>query len=372
MSFLPRRVLEGRRVVSEKRGSPVKRWLAAAATGTVGQSLFRPLVRNRVGVFMLHRFSDPELGVTGHDPELLRRSLDLFRRKNVPLLSLEAVVAGIERGAIGEGVAFTVDDGYSDFDRVGAAIFREFDCPVTVFPCTGFVDGAFWFWWDRLAFAFSKTDCESVSIPELGLVLKLKTRIEAQASLHEATERIKELPEGDRSGWVEHLLGELDVEIPLHPPSNYRPMTWDRMRDLSSELISFGPHTVHHPSLATGTMSLIHEEISVSYRRLKEEILDPLPVFCYPYGTPFDVSAEARSIVQSLGLQGAVTAVPQYVSVDQNEGTDPFLIGRFPMPNNAVDLRQVVFGFQRFKEILRSGLGVGSNLRQTVRKPESR
>ncbi|MFO8174916.1 MAG: polysaccharide deacetylase family protein [Longimicrobiales bacterium] len=304
---------------------------------------------------MLHRFSDPDLGVTGHDPELLRKSLDLLRRKNVPLLSLEEVVAGVRRGAVGRGVAFTVDDGYSDFDRVGAEIFQEFDCPVTVFPCTGFIDGLFWFWWDRLAFAFLNTERDRISAPELDLTLNLETRAGTAISLSLATERIKTLPDGDRKGWVDYILEELDVEIPTRPPSRYRPMTWGRIRALASELISFGPHTVHHSSLATAGPAQVHEEISGSYRRLKEEIREPLSVFCYPYGTAADVSTEAGSIIESLGLRGAVTAIPRYVSAGGADGTDPFLMGRFPWPSNLVDLRQVAFGFQRLKDLLRSG-----------------
>ena len=66
--------------------------------------------------------------------------------------SLEEIVDA-QRGAgppMDRAVAFTMDDGYEDQGEI-AALFGRFDCPVTIFLTTGFIDGSVVLWWDQLA-----------------------------------------------------------------------------------------------------------------------------------------------------------------------------------------------------------------------------
>src|SRR5262249_57919702 len=97
-----------------------------------------------------------EGGVAGHDPEALRGALAYRRRQGYELVGL----ADLFRRLGGEGpplrraVAFTIDDGYLDHATVAAPVFAEYDCPVTTFVTTGFLDGALWMWWDRAEYVF--------------------------------------------------------------------------------------------------------------------------------------------------------------------------------------------------------------------------
>ena len=52
----------------------------------------------------------------------------------------------------GRAIAFTVDDGYQDVAQVAAEIFLEYDCPLSIFLTTGFIDGHLWHWWDQIEF----------------------------------------------------------------------------------------------------------------------------------------------------------------------------------------------------------------------------
>lgn len=340
------------------RRARIKRLLATAAVGRVGRAVFRPLVRDRVAVFMLHRFSEPDLGIQGDDPKVLRRALETLRAHRVPLLSLETVVQRARTGEGGGGVAFTVDDGYSDFHHAGAPLFRELDVPVTVFLSTGFIDGRYWFWWDKLAYACDLTGRETISISDLDLRLRFSSIADREGAAGHLAERIKALPQGLRNEMINQALDALEVDIPTSPPPNFSPMTWDQIRSASSQGVDFGPHTINHPSLATLGPAESQREISGSFRRLQEELDAPLPVFCFPYGLEQDVSHGAASLVQAAGLHGALTAIPGYVSSDVQTRSDPFLLPRFAMPNNLADISQIAFGFQRFKEVSRSFFGL--------------
>src|SRR5437762_7191960 len=140
-----------------------RRFLLRVMGAEILAPALRTLGRGLLSIFTLHRFTDPDLGVVGHDPALLRYHLAYLRRHHHALFSLPDGVRQIENGGTGgwgggaPAVAFTVDDGYAGFARIAAPIFAEYDCPVTLFVTTGFLDGQLWLWWDRVAFLFTHT-----------------------------------------------------------------------------------------------------------------------------------------------------------------------------------------------------------------------
>src|SRR2546427_472298 len=145
-----------------------RRFLLRVMGAEILAPALRTFGRGLLSIFTLHRFAAPSLGVGGHDPALLRDHLAYLRRHRYRLLSLTDVVGGIENGGRGVGggggpaVAFTVDDGYAGFARIAAPIFAEYDCPVTLFVTTGFLDGQLWFWWDRVTYLFTHTQRSSL------------------------------------------------------------------------------------------------------------------------------------------------------------------------------------------------------------------
>src|SRR5437879_6917080 len=149
-------------------------FLSRVMSADIFAPALRTLGRGLVSIFTFHRFADPDLGVVGHDPAALRDHLAYLRRHRYRLLSLTDVIRDLEEGGGGPPtVAFTVDDGYGDFARIAAPVFAEFDCPVTLFVTTGFVDGLLWLWWDRVTYLFEHT-------PSSTLMLNLHSQARAQ------------------------------------------------------------------------------------------------------------------------------------------------------------------------------------------------
>lgn len=330
----------------------VKKAAASIAVRPMFRSIFTPLVKNRVAVFMLHRFDDAELGVPGESPAHLRALLQELRRERIPIHPLRDVLDQLLVGRPVEGVAFTVDDGYLDFDRVGATVFLEFDAPVTVFVTSGYLDGRYWFWWDKILYAIERTEVPSVGIPgRAHSSLPLRTTVERRLAATILVEWVKGVPEDWRASRIEWILSVLDVAAPIEPPIRFQPMGWDRVRLRASQGIDFGPHTVHHPSVAGLTPDRIQAEVRQSYDRLRQELHDPLPVFCYPFGRRTDVSQRAADVVAAEGMKAAFTAMPGYVGLARIK--DRFLPPRFALPARPADFRQIVHGFERFKEVVR-------------------
>jgi peptidoglycan/xylan/chitin deacetylase (PgdA/CDA1 family) len=318
---------------------------------------FSPLVKERAVVFMLHRFQDPETGVEGHDPQVLRQGLAYLRKQRYKLLFLEELLVMLLDGRpLTRAVVFTIDDGYLEHATVAAPLFAEFDCPVTTFVTTGFLDGRLWFWWDQIEYIFDHSKrCQiQVSFDDIEFRYQwdVSTKSRAKASL---TAACKELPDPKKIALIRRVATAAEVEVPQAPPRCYSAMSWDQARACEKGGMTFGPHTVTHPILSRASDAQSQMEISSSWERLSSQVGRPVPVFCYPNGRPQDFAEREIATLKSLKFLGAVAGTPGYVRPARkgNSPHDLFRISRFGYPDDLLHVVQYVSGFERFKQVLR-------------------
>lgn len=341
-----------------------KRLAVRLATSRVGQILFYPLISDQLVIFMLHRFRDAERGIGGHDPAFLRFALGALRRDRVPLLPLREALQALRRGERRRGVSFTVDDGYDDFHTIGGPLFEEYDCPVTVFVTTGFLDTSFWFWWDKVQYALSHSPLKrlSIQVQNRSFTLRLEDFLDRRVACETLVAAVKDLPQDRRSEAVEGVLGRLAVDVPSTPPPEFAPMTWQEVEGWAVRGVDFAPHSVTHPSLSTLSEGALALEIRESFDRVRSIVSDPAPIFCYPYGNASDVSESVFEAVRAEGLSGAVTAIPNYVGGTLSRDLDFFRLPRFAFPDQTTDFRQIIYGMERFKTLLRRRRGTHNRL----------
>lgn len=334
------------------------RLLIRGGTSRAFSILHRTLTRDAAAIFMLHRFANPEHSVRGHDPNELRTLLAWLRRRDFPVVSLEELVRRRREGAPLEGcVCFTVDDGYADFARVGMDAFAEFDCPVTVFLPSGFLDGEYWMWWDRIQYMVERTDAAYVSLPLLGegsdgARWPLETAGERERVRLRAVEKIKGQARRNREASVARLADALAVELPSEPPSpRFRPLTWDEVRRCERGGATFGPHTRNHVWLAAASDDEAKAEVRCSWDRVREETRRPVPVFCYPYGTADSFGRRDERLVRDAGLEGAVTTVHKMVAGSRNSAEKRlFRLPRYAFADDVLEARQICTGLVRLRE----------------------
>lgn len=326
-----------------------------AAPGISG--MLAALTETSATIFMLHRFAVPELSIEGHSPNTVRAILAALRRLRFEPISLHEMFRRLKDGEpLRRAVAFTIDDGYFDHARVGAPVFAELDCPVTIFAVSGFVDGKIWLWWDQLTYIFARTRRTALTASLAGrdIPYALDSMESRRRGARDLSLRCENASQADRLACLADLGREADVELPAAPPPEFSPLTWDEARKLEDKGIAFGPHTVTHPVLSSTGSEHAAAEIAESWARLRAELQRPVPVFCYPAGRRRDYGEREMAEVQRLGLLGAVCGhYDEFRPHRYRQPPDICRVPRFGFQDDLPSVLQCVSGVESVKMRLR-------------------
>lgn len=104
------------------------------------------------------------------------------------------------------------------------------------------------------------------------------------------------------------LLRQIRDQLPPtgSDPGLERPMSVAEIQALNtSEWVSIGAHTIHHPSLANQDRKTQEDEIRQSRKILESIIGEAVLDFAYPYGEPQDYSPGTIELVASAGYRSA-------------------------------------------------------------------
>ncbi len=275
---------------------------------------------NRRGFRILtyHSFSPDALPVLDEQCEHIRRYYQP--------VSMAAVAASLAGEPLPDNaLAVTVDDGYANF-AAAQEIFNKHGIPVVVYLVTDFLDRKTWFWWNRILYVFSHTDrreFEIVLTPSAAPPARFSLESDAQRKFAADTviEIAKGFPETRRSALCDEIEERLHVQLP-ELPVEWRPLSWDQVRQLRREGVEFGAHTKTHPILpAIQDNGELQHEIVWSKKRIEKELNEAVIHFAYPNGQ-FD--QRTVDIVRGSGFQTAVTA-----EAGLNFHPDPLLLRRF-------------------------------------------
>lgn len=308
--------------------------------------LFRPVTNDLAAIFTLHRIHDPAHGIHGHTPEFLRTTLHYLKQEGYNFVSLEDVYRRL-RGEIPplrKAVVFTMDDGFIDQATIAAPIFAEFNCPLTIFLITGFLDRKLWPWDDQVSYVFSATKQRKFTIRIGSNNIPYETISTDQRVLNakDFRNRVKLVTESEMLQALDDLSRNAEVIIPEEPIFPYLPMTWDMARKLEKDGVAFAPHTVSHPILSRLTPERVQYEISESWRRVREELSHPLPIFAYPTGRRIDFGIREIKILEEVGLSGATTMEPGHTDIakHRNGRYARYQLNRYALPDNIEDVMQ--------------------------------
>jgi peptidoglycan/xylan/chitin deacetylase (PgdA/CDA1 family) len=147
----------------------------------------------------------------------------------------------------------------------------------------------------------------------------------------------------ERDQILDRLEDDLELSLPIRPPVEFAPLSWDQVRELGSRGVTFGPHGVTHSNLAALSPEQVRWEIAHSWERVRFETDAVVPVFCYPYGRAWSVPRNVSGVFKESGLLGAVTAEAGHVSLSQ-VSEKPFALPRIGWPSTPLEVRNITSG----------------------------
>lgn len=107
-------------------------------------------------------------------------------------------------------------------------------------------------------------------------------------------------------------------------------LTWQNVRELQREGISFGSHTVSHPRLQGLSRDAIHKEITDSKKAIEDKTGTAVHSFAYPYAFPQTDVAFRRMLRTMLKEAGYTSGV--CTAVGRVDGhSDPYFLARLPI-----------------------------------------
>jgi len=328
--------------------------LAVALAGPVARAAPRWLLRpDCVPIFMLHRFGQAPGRSPGHDPALVTAALRYLRRQRYTVLGLDELVQRLLDDALPpRAVAFTVDDGYADQASLGAELFLQQDCPVTMFLVSGFIDGATWPVDARVAWLLAQARQPVTLATAAGpRQLDPANAPACQPLRRQLVAELKLLPLAQAQARVAALAAQLQVALPAAAPAAYAPLSWAEARRLESRGVRFGAHSVNHALLAREDDATASTEIHASLERLQAELAHPSRIFCYPNGLAADYGARERALLAGFGCLGAVSAVPGYARPAAAQAA-PFDLPRFGFPATLQEFKYILLQLERLREQL--------------------
>ena len=309
----------------------------------------RMAFRRRGVILLYHRIAAPRsdplrLCVS---PEHFRRHLEVLRRGYSPV-ALEELAAARAAGTIpARAVAITFDDGYADNGRTAAPLLKAEGLRATVFVAGTCLEGEPFFH-DEL----ERILIRSPRLPQT-VALTLDGRrhewdfgpwsrlpkdpgaeywtwnVESPADptpRHRCYRELFALLRGASDQTRRRAIRSLRAAAGGGPAAERIWMTKVEMRLAAADgTLTFGAHTRSHPALNRLSAEKQHGEMLAGKRLLEAAIRRPVRSFAYPYGSPWDASAETVRLACEAGFDLACANTPGPVDSE----SDPFWLPRF-------------------------------------------
>jgi peptidoglycan/xylan/chitin deacetylase (PgdA/CDA1 family) len=265
----------------------------------------------------------------GLPPEIFERQM-LFIRKRYEVISLDEMCDEMERSRrAGNFVAVTFDDGYRDLYEHALPSLKKHRIPATVFLPAHCIESGQVPWYDKIFLALKVFNGSEL---ELSLDRRRRFRLDShRARIEAATEingHLRTITDIARQEFCRNF--EKQIVLPSEQLAD-RMLTWDQVRAMSREGVSFGSHTMTHPAVSQLTEGQLDTEIGQSKALLEERIGKPIKHFAFPFGKTADCGTLARNVLLRYGYRSAATTL---------EGINV-------SGDNLYELRRVQFGEER-------------------------
>jgi peptidoglycan/xylan/chitin deacetylase (PgdA/CDA1 family) len=326
---------------------PMKQALLTAMHKAGAFAPFRAVNRGKTPILMYHRFSQSEGGVST-SARCFSEQVD-YLTSHYELVPLSALARYLTSGRrVPRGLAvITIDDGYSDCYDVAFPILRQQNIPATLFVVTGFVDRATWLWTDKVRYLTARATGPLLEarIGDQGLRIKLDGRASRLTVAARVNSELKLIDDEAKDAAILDMAASLGISLPDAAPGEFFPVTWEQAREMDSNGIEIGSHTVTHPILTRTSRQRLRYELSESRSRLESVLGHKVDLLCYPNG---DNDRSVREETSRAGYKCAVAA-----DYGLNNGkSNPLALNRMHTEHNLARFVKNTSGFDGIRNML--------------------
>jgi glycosyltransferase involved in cell wall biosynthesis/peptidoglycan/xylan/chitin deacetylase (PgdA/CDA1 family) len=245
--------------------------------------------------------------------------------------------------------AITFDDGWVDNFFHAFPLLRDRGFPATIFLPVCFIGTLRRFWQERLWSCLNELrndDLRSTSLRQCSRVFPWFRPDEALFGSYGALKRFLMTRPSEEA---EEFVQSLEECANLNAASGRSFLSWNEVKAMQQEGVTYGSHTLHHTLLTNAAPRSVKKEIGQSRDELSERLGTPVVSFSYPWGSANSVS---RDHVEKAGYSFAVTAASGVV----NALSDPCLLPRIAVSSSI--LRDLSHDFNAKKARLSFAKGV--------------
>jgi peptidoglycan/xylan/chitin deacetylase (PgdA/CDA1 family) len=312
-----------------KRGRP--RWKDLAATGLYQTGMLR-LVRllsrsyelqslPKRSVPQCHKVSGPKFAIlcyhrigsggvplySGLPPAVFEAQIR-FLRKRYRIVSIDELYASLRNpSSVEQTVTITFDDGYRDLYTHAFPILQRYKVPATIYLTVGAIESGYAAWYDRIFVALKSFPGNQLDLtleqPRVLQLNSLPARIEAGV---EIIGFLRTVSNERRLQWCASF--EKRVPVSADELGNCM-LTWEQVKAMHRNGISFGSHTMTHPVLSRVPPPEIEKELIQSKEIIEGKINSPVLDFAYPFGKSSDCGNSAEELLGRCGYRTAVTTI---------------------------------------------------------------
>lgn len=313
----------------------IKAFIHAALETCGGNHLARHLTRKQSKILMYHRIIEHPM-IPAIAPAEFERQLAYLKR-HFSVLPIDQLLRDRAAGCVkNNSIAITFDDGHYDFYENAWPLLKKYDLPATLYVTTAFVDRQCWLWPDHIKHIVWNTRKTSISYLGKELILTNNNRLDVWNII---ASHCLEMENDERSEFIRALGTQLNINMEEEPSEHFRAVTWDQLREMVSEGLNLGSHTISHRILSKLPPKELETELAKSKLQIERSINSTITGICYPNGMKPDISEAVEKQAKSAGYQYGVAAYPTDVRIG-----NMYQVGRWSAPRIHASFRSLVNG----------------------------
>jgi len=273
------------------------------------------LTKSQVAILTYHRICPKKDNWQDSiEPHTFEQQMGYFCKK-YEILSLAELTKHIvqKRRLPRKAIIITFDDGYMDNYLNAYPILVKYHIPATIFLTTGHISSDNLFWWDKLCYIIQKTNKRKLNLEEFG-EYSLQSVEERNNTTKIITNKLIHFSENRKNLLIEKLAQIASVDIPSGLAKQLY-LSWAVVKQMSSDGIDFGAHTVNHPHLTNISFDQVRWETIKSKKDIERELEKEVSAFSYPYG---NFNPKIVGLIKDNGFTCGVSTLPTLVQLNDN------------------------------------------------------